>query len=92
MTLGAIQVLGFTAQEILERFLASAPMSDVGAVLLAGIPLQLPAAAAGALLVAALHKAGTRLASLLTPRPHRQTAPVLPLPRSISYSSAITSS
>ena len=64
-TLGLIQVLGFTAQEVLERLLVGSSLRDLGTVLLLGLPLQLVVAGLAALLVTALRRAGEAIAAFL---------------------------
>lgn len=63
--LGLVQVMGFTAQEILERLLVGASLGDLGTVLLLGLPLQLVVAGFAALLVTALRRAGEAIAAFL---------------------------
>ncbi|HEX2053464.1 MAG TPA: hypothetical protein VHJ78_07050 [Actinomycetota bacterium] len=89
VALGLVQVLGFGAQEVLERLLAGATLRDLSTVLLVGIPLQLLVAAVGALLVTFLHRAGARIAELLSSSPSgRRQHPTPPLVRTFPFSSA----
>lgn len=89
VALAMIQTIGFAGQEVLERLLSGAPLQDLGSVLPLGIPLQLFAAALGALLVNALHKAGRKLGALLNGPQARPSTPVRPVVRSISFVSAV---
>lgn len=67
--LGTIQVIGFGAQEVLERLVVGASLTALVPVMLVGIPMQLLAAAVGALLIHALNRAGAKLADLLSSAP-----------------------
>lgn len=89
-TLAVIQVAGFGAQEVLERLVAGAPLHSLGAVLLLGVPVQLMVAAAGALLITGLHRAGARIARLLEHfQPAQPKVPVIPVVRSATFTSAV---
>jgi hypothetical protein len=65
VALAGIQVVGFTVQEILERILTGASAHHLLPVLAVGIPLQILIAAAGALLVVGLFRAGEKIAAAL---------------------------
>ena len=67
LVLVVVQVAGFAAQEVLERLVIGAPLHDLPAVLLLGVPLQIVVAAVGALVITVLHKAGQRIAGWLSP-------------------------
>lgn len=90
LALGAIQVTGFAAQEVLERLIVGAPLHDLAAVLLLGVPLQLMVAAVGALMITVLHKAGERIAGWLSPHhPTRAGSPAQLPPSSVHFRSAL---
>ena len=87
--LALIQTIGFAGQEVLERLLSGAPLHGLGAVLLLGIPLQLIVAGLGALVVTALHRAGTKISSLLSGAgPAGRSTPAQPVVLTVSFTSA----
>lgn len=88
--LAAIQILGFGIQEVLERLVTGAPLHSLGAVLLIGVPVQLMVAAAGALLVAGLHRVGARIARAFERfQPAKPAVPLLPIVLSTAFTSAV---
>ena len=87
--LALIQTIGFAGQEVMERLLSGAPLHDLGSVLLLGIPLQFIVAGLGALLVTALHRAGTKISSLLSGSgPARRSTPAQPVVLTVAFTSA----
>jgi hypothetical protein len=89
-TLAVIQCSGFGIQEILERVIAGAPLSDLAVVLALGLPVQLLAAALGTLLVTALHKAGAAISRLLSRTgPHAPARPAYFFALELRFSSAV---
>lgn len=89
-TLAVIQCAGFGIQEILERVIAGAPLSDLAVVLALGLPVQLLTAALGTLLVTALHKAGAAISRLLSRTgPHAPARPAHSLALELRFSSAV---
>ncbi|HVL51161.1 MAG TPA: hypothetical protein VM754_06645 [Actinomycetota bacterium] len=92
LVLAAVQVAGFTGQEVLERVLAGAPLADLSTVLLVGLPLQVMVAAAGAVLVTALHRAGHLIATTLSRSgPVAAPSPKIPLDPSVHFTCAVPS-
>jgi hypothetical protein len=90
VALAVIQCVGFGVQETLERMVAGAPLRDLAVVLALGLPVQLLAAAVGALLVTALHKAGRAIAGHLgRTGPDDAVPAVHPLVHSVHFSSAV---
>lgn len=63
------QVLAFVAVEVAERVAVGASLADLGPVLILGLPLQVLAGIAGGWVLAAVARAGARLARALAPRP-----------------------
>lgn len=69
------QVLAFVAMEVGERVASGASLSDIGPVLVLGLPLQVLAGVAGGRLLATLARAGEHLGRALAGRP------TVPVPR-----------
>ncbi len=88
VALAVIQCVGFGVQETLERVVAGAPLRDLAVVLALGLPVQLLAAAVGAILVTALHTAGRAIAGLLSRTgPERPGTSPHPALREVHFSS-----
>lgn len=66
--MATVQVVGFVLQEVTERMITGATLSDLGPVLAVGLLVQLVVAAVGTLLVVGLHRAGQLISRMIRTR------------------------